>query len=105
MTFSHARRGKRLTPHGVQKILRVLSGRIGTLVRPHGLRHTAITTAIDAAAANGLSIDLVRQFSRHKSIGTLLIYRDVHENKQGQLAEYVAATVNCEPAPIKEGER
>ena len=73
-----------------QRILRVLSGQIGTRVRPHGLRHTAITAALDVAAAHGLSIDLVRQFSRHKSIGTLLVYRDEHENKQGVIAGWVA---------------
>ncbi len=36
------------------------------------------------------SIDVVRQFSRHKGIGTLLIYRDLHENKQGTIAGWVA---------------
>jgi len=66
---------------------------VGVHVRPHGIRHTAITQAIDAAAKQGLSIDVVRQFSRHKSIGTLLVYRDQHENKQRQLAEWVSATV------------
>jgi len=40
---------------------------------------------------NEMSIDLVRQFSRHRSIATLLIYRDMHENRQPKLAEWVAA--------------
>ena len=35
-------------------------------------------------------IDTVQQFSRHKGIGTLLIYRDLHENKQGTIAGWVA---------------
>ncbi len=34
--------------------------------------HTAITQAIDAAAREGVSIDTVRQFSRHKGIGSAL---------------------------------
>jgi len=29
--------------------------------------------------------------SRHRSIGTLLIYRDMHDNQQPKLAEWVAA--------------
>ena len=51
----------------------------------------AMSSIKNAAAVNGLSIDLVRQFSRHRGIGTLLIYRDMHDNKQPALAEWVAA--------------
>lgn len=94
LSFSNARRGKRLTTYGIQRILRVLSGQIGTRVRAHRLRHTAITAALDVAAAHGLSIDLVRQFSRHKSINTLLVYRDDHQNKQGEMAGWVADHVS-----------
>jgi hypothetical protein len=47
-----------------------------------------------------LSIDLVRQFSRHKSIGTLLVYRDEHENKQGEIAGWVAGPDLAEREPI-----
>ena len=42
------------------------------------------------AAQKGISIDVVRQFSRHKGIGTLLIYRDLHDNKQGTIAGWVS---------------
>ena len=37
-----------------------------------------------------LSLDVVRNFSRHQHIGTLLIYRDQMDNKQGLLAEWVS---------------
>lgn len=40
---------------------------------------------------------MVRQFSRHRGIGTLLIHRDMHENKQATIAAWVATRV---PAPI-----
>ena len=42
-------------------------------MRPHGLRHTAVTTALDAT--NG-DVRSVRRFSRHADIGTVLIYDD-----------------------------
>ncbi len=87
---------KKHTPTGTahaaprQRVLRNLGATVGAHVRPHGLRHAAITQAIDAAARKGLSIDEVRQFSRHKGIGTLLIYRDLRENKQGTIAAWVS---------------
>ena len=30
----------------------------------------------------GMSLDVVRQLSRHRSLGTLMIYRDLDENRQ-----------------------
>ncbi len=62
-------------------------------VWPHALWHTAITTAVEAAPAAGISLDEIRQFSRHKNINTLLVYRDRVRNVQGQLASLVADTV------------
>ena len=32
-----------------------------------------------------MSIDVVQQFSRHRSLGTLMIYRDLHENRQATI--------------------
>ena len=46
-------------------------------LRPHGIRHTAITQAIDLAGKNGLSTDVIRHFSRHRSLAMLMVYRDV----------------------------
>jgi integrase/recombinase XerC len=77
------------------RIIRDLGAAVGVHVWPHGLRHTAITQAIDAA--NGLIIDLVRQFSRHRSLNTLLIYRDELENKQGAPAEWVSVRLTGAP--------
>jgi integrase/recombinase XerC len=61
--------------------------------RPHGLRHTGITQAVEAATEAGLSLDEVRQFSGHKHLATLLRYRDQVRDVQGQLAEAVARRV------------
>jgi integrase/recombinase XerC len=63
-------------------------------VRPHGLRHASITQAIDLAAKNGLSIDVVRHFSRHRSLATLMVYRDELENKQQQNAAWVSGRLD-----------
>jgi len=41
-----------------------------------------------------LTLDEVRQFSRHKNINTLLVYRDRVRDVQGQLAALVADTVD-----------
>ena len=41
----------------------------------------------------GASLDEVRDFSRHRSIHTLLTYRDRLTNKQSQFAALVAGTV------------
>lgn len=83
----------RLVTRGIYRIIRDLGAAAGEHVRPHGIRHTAITQAIDAAAEQGLSIDVVRQFSRHRSLNTLMIYRDMHENKQAVLSEWVSGRV------------
>jgi hypothetical protein len=40
----------------------------------------------------GLSLDKGRDFSRHKNIGTLMVYRDNMTNEQGDLAAAVAGT-------------
>ncbi len=70
-----------------------LGEQAGARVWPHGLRHTAITSAVEAAQENGVTLDEVRQFSRHKNINTLLVYRDRVRDVQGQLAALVAGTV------------
>ena len=41
----------------------------------------------------GVSLDEVRQFSRHKNINTLLVYPDRVRDVQGQLAALVAGAV------------
>ena len=93
LSFGRSNQRGRLSSGGVQQIIRTLGAAVGMKVWPHGLRHTAITQAIDIAATHGLSIDLVRQFSRHRTLQTLLVYRDQHENKQHAFAEWVSETL------------
>ncbi len=84
----------RLSTVGLYKVVRGLGERVGLKVRPHGLRHTAITEACKAAQANGIGLEEVLDFSRHsrKSIAILMVYRDRERNVQGTLASLVAAS-------------
>lgn len=59
---------------------------ITVAVRPHGLRHTAITHALDM----GRDMRDVAKFSRHRSLQTLVVYDDNRQDKQGEVAGAVA---------------
>ena len=90
--FDRGRKGSgRLTGAAVYYILRALGRRVGARVRPHGLRHSAITEAVRGAQQAGSGLEEVLQFSRHADIKTLLVYRDRERNVQGRLARMVAA--------------
>ena len=52
-------------------------------VRPHGLRHEAITRALDLCAGD---VRRVRHFSRHAKIETLLRYDDNRRDEAGAIA-------------------
>jgi len=82
--------GGRLTGTAVYQIVRAYGAAVGVRTRPHGLRHTAITEAVQAAPSVGIGLDEVRDFSRHADVATLLIYRDRARNCQGALAALVA---------------
>jgi integrase/recombinase XerC len=57
---------------------------------PHGLRHTALTAALD----QGIDARTVLRFSRHSRIDTLLThYDDARRDDGGQIAAQVAALV------------
>ena len=89
------RNRRRFTSRGIYRIVSELGEQAGAKVWPHGLRHTAITSAVKAAQEHGVTLDEVRQFSRHKNINTLLVYRDRVRDVQGQLAALVADTVDA----------
>ena len=69
---------------GVYYVIDRLGKEIGKRVRPHGLRHAAITEALDVT--NG-DIRKVRQFSRHKSMDMLIIYDDARKDFGGEIAD------------------
>ncbi len=62
------------------------------LGHPHGLRHTAITQALDIT---GGDIRAVQCFSRHKDPRTLILYDDNRTDLGGKVARRVAASFSA----------
>jgi integrase/recombinase XerC len=87
------RLGGRLTGRSVHRLVKRLGLEIGVSARPHGLRHSSITTAIQAAHEKRIPLQDVQRFSRHANIQTLLIYDDARRDTQGALASLVAEAV------------
>ena len=99
VNFDRARKGadRRLTASGVYKLVRARGEQAGIKVAPHGIRHTAITEACKAAQAAGIGLEEVLDFSRHRDVKVLMIYRDRERNVQGTLAALVAGTAETTP--------
>lgn len=76
--------GHRLTGSSVYEIVKRLGLEVGVKARPHGLRHTAITTALKNTNGN---LREVQKFSRHEDANTLTIYDDARVDVAGQIAE------------------
>lgn len=96
---SRGNRGKhrdgRLESRSVFRIVREIGRRVGIKCWPHALRHSSITTAIEHGQKAGIGLDQIRHHSRHKTLATMLIYRDEHDKAATQrtLAEVVASTL------------
>lgn len=88
-TSLHNGRGERLTGNGLYKLIRRMgqSAGLSRPLRPHGLRHQGITTALDRTKGN---IRAVQQFSRHRNPKTVMLYDDKREDLAGQVAELVS---------------
>lgn len=79
----------RLTGESVRQLVATL-GRGASLprpVRPHGLRHQAITQVLDMTGGN---VREARKFSRHAKLETLLVYDDARSDVAGELASRLA---------------
>lgn len=84
-------------PLGGDGILRALTrlskrARLRRLVRPHGLRHAAITAALDAHQGD---VRRVARFSRHAKVETVMVYDDARRDEAGEVSttlEQVLAT-------------
>ena len=82
------RNGRRLTGRSVARVVQDLGRRAGLeLVRPHGLRHAAITDALDATQGD---VRAVARFSRHKNLKVLTAYDDNRRDLGGKVAELIA---------------
>ena len=95
--FSRAiKETSRISNRGLTDLVSSLGRKIGLSLSIHSLRHTSLTQAVKSAAAAGIDLTEVLQFSRHsKSSGlsTLMIYRDNDRDCQGKISELVASEV------------
>lgn len=81
---------RRITGFAIYRQIRCYGRELGLKLRPHGFRHTAITSAMLSAAESGVPFEEVMQFSRYREITTLMRYRDFLANRQPELAVAVA---------------
>lgn len=79
--------GRRLRGDGAALVVGKMGEKIGARVRPHGLRHAAITEALNATDGN---LRLVQKYSRHRCLDMLLVYDDARGDFGGQVAKIVA---------------
>lgn len=87
VSLSRNAKGQRLTGRGVASVLDRLGEPLGVHLRPHGIRHTAITDALDATAGD---VRAVQRFSRHKSLQVLARYDDNRQDLGGEVAQKLA---------------
>ena len=79
----------RLTGDGIGYVLKTRGIEAGVgAIRPHGLRHTAITTGLDAS---GGDLRRVQQFAAHTDPKITTQYDDSRQDHAGEVARMVAA--------------
>lgn len=87
VNFDRASKGRRLTGRSLYRIVRELGRRAGLRVTPHGLRHAAITAALDLTKGD---VRAVQRFSRHRDVRVINVYDDSREDLAGVVARLVA---------------
>jgi integrase/recombinase XerC len=92
--FDRAGKGQRLTGRSVERIVKRLGQEAGVAARPHGLRHAAITEALDLTRGD---VRAVQRFSRHRDLKTLTIYDDNRRDMGGEVAKLVANSIPTRP--------
>jgi integrase/recombinase XerC len=90
LNMDRARKGRRLTGRSVARVVGELGRSIGIRARPHGLRHAAITDALDITRGD---VRAVQKFSRHRDLRTLTVYDDNRRDLAGDVAKLVASVV------------
>lgn len=88
VNFDRAGKGRRLTGQSIYRIVKDLGQECGIKARPHGLRHSAITAALDATRGD---VRAVQRFSRHADLRTLQRYDDNRADLAGEVARLVAS--------------
>ena len=94
LNFDRAKKGRRLTGAGLYALVRKLGRSVGVDVWPHGLRHTAITEALDLTEGD---VRAVQRFSRHRDMRVLTVYDDNRTDLAGEVARQVAKRVSNGP--------
>lgn len=79
--------GQRLTTTGLYLTVRKLGEKVGLRARPHGLRHAAITAALDATKGD---VRTVQRFSRHKDVRVLCVYDDQRRDIAGEVSRLIS---------------
>jgi integrase/recombinase XerC len=86
--FDRTGKGERLTGSAIYYLIKYYGKQAGVDTRPHGLRHAAITEALDRT--NG-DYRAVQRFSRHKDPNILMRYDDNREDLGGEVSRLVAS--------------
>jgi integrase/recombinase XerC len=86
-----AKKGLRLSGTAIYQVVRHLGDKAGVRnVRPHGLRHAAITTLLDLTNGN---VRMGQSFARHASPSTTMRYDDARKDQAGEAAKILANAV------------
>lgn len=95
VNFDRAKKGRRLTGKSVGRLVSRLGEQAGLTrrVRAHGLRHAAITEALDRTQGN---VRAVQRFSRHRDLAVVQQYDDNREDLAGEVAALVATAADEE---------
>lgn len=88
LNFDRAGKGRRLTDKSIWRVVKAIGEVAGIRARPHGLRHTAITDALDRTAGD---VRRVQRFSRHRDVRVLWRYDDNRADLGGEVARLIAA--------------
>ncbi len=78
----------RLCANGFYSIIRALGKKCGIRVAPHKLRHSSISEALNLTSGD---VHSVMKYSRHRSVGTVLVYDDCREDRAEAIAQMVAS--------------
>ena len=89
ITYHRAGKGGRLSDRALYYVIHRAGERVGIETRPHGLRHSSITAALDLTG----DIRQTQKFSRHRNPQTLLRYDDNREDLFGKVAAVVSSAV------------
>jgi integrase/recombinase XerC len=85
--FDPGKLAQRLTGHGLYMIIKNIGDKAGIHVKPHGLRHAAITYALQATNGN---VRKVQKFSRHADVKTLCMYDDARTDVAGEISQLIS---------------